>query len=600
MVMVSAINWLEEQYKIGELSLVEVEFARYLFRIEESAPPEVLIAGAACAHSQVNGHVCLHVPRLFDHPVFSVYFKKHRSVEELTKILTASKLVGNGSALSPLVLEGERLYLHKFWKYEEELVTWIGIKSKKTHALSETEKVYLKNVCVQDGTIPDWQKTAVILSLAKDFLIISGGPGTGKTHTAMSILFALANTASGALKVGLAAPTGKAAQRLNDSISPAILEIKNLNREGLIHISNPVTVHKLLGAGARASSFKYNERNKLSYDVLIVDEASMLDITLWIRLIRAIPDETKLILLGDKNQLASVEAGAILGDICGHNSNVYSDKITTVVENISGYKLNESRKEEGIHDNIVILQKSYRFSENSGIQQLADAINEGDHPSVITLLESEEFPEIQFKEWNKENFEELVNDYIISHYQKYEDKAGENIFNAFNESRILCALRKGPYGIEHVNEMAQQAIKKTRHIPFNQKWYSGKPIIITKNDAILKLKNGDMGICQLSEEGIFEVIFESRPEMKISPFRLQYYEPAFTLTVHKSQGSEYGKVAVLLPNIPHQLVTRELLYTAITRAKESVTIFGNKNSLIKSLQSVVARNSGLKEKLSNA
>ncbi len=575
--MTDFLSQLEIWYKKEEISIQEMEFARFLYELDGRDHIPMLI-GTSCFLAHLNGHICIDLDYSINHKVYGI-FLEGIDKQVIYDSLASSKLVGDGSTLTPLVMDEDRIYLHKFWKFEKELADWLSAKSQKTKILSDEINKYAQSPFNSDKTESEWQKVAVLISLIKNLTIISGGPGTGKTFTIQKIVDALIASNPTGYSIALAAPTGKAAQRLSES-----LDIKE-NQS----VEAPVTIHKLLGAIGESGEFRYNEKNPLPFNAIIVDEASMLDITLWIRLIRSIPEDSKLIVLGDKNQLASVEAGSILGDVCFYADNHFSDEISSQVQGLSSSGASSSP----FNDSIVLLEKNYRFDEESGIQLLAEAINKGAEEEVLILLSSDEYPELMMSEPTNEVIEGLIHNYVSKPFSS--PQSGKEKFAAFNEYQILCALRKGPYGVNMLNLKAEKEIKRTHSVPGSKLWFNGRAIMLTRNNSVLKLKNGETGICIETREGPV-IEFEGR-EKPVQVSRLQHYEPAYATTVHKSQGSEYDHVAIVLSNTSNRVLSRQLLYTSVTRARKSVLVIGNTQVISSTVQRGVMRRSGLRKKI---
>ncbi len=558
-----------------EQNITENEFGKYLYQMERRNPELVSWVGRLCLRDWLNGHICISFDELLKDPVVAEKATGDSAI--LQELLLNSDIVGIPGDLSPLIVEDQNLYLHRYWSYEQELAEWLSRKSEKTRSeLSE----YIKHVNTkfeEQGTV-NWQKVAVKLSLIKDLVIISGGPGTGKTYTVSKIIEVLAETSSEDLSIALAAPTGKAAQRLNDSLA---------DQNNTIEIPEAVTLHKLLGARGDSGTFRFNSGNKLPHDILIVDEASMLDITMWIFMIRALKDDAKLVLLGDKNQLASVEAGSILGDICFESENSFSNAIQkSLNEDIS-----VSSGKPAINDCIVHLTKSYRFDENSGIQKLADAINSGDEEKVLELLKSDDHPEIRYLEGNAEDMNTLIEEFVVNPFLSHDSDVHSH------SHQILCALRKGPFGVEHINDLAEKQLKRKLGIPSSQVWFSRRPIIVSRNNSVLKIRNGETGIALEEKETGFQIFLDNAQTPPISVSRLQNFEPAYAITVHKSQGSEYENVAVLLSNVQNRVLTKELLYTSVTRARQNILVISSDNIIKTTVRENIKRNSGLRSKI---
>lgn len=579
--MINLFQILSELKKRKEISLQELEFARFLNRVESSDPKEILFMGMACIRHQMDGHLCISITEFLNHPVYAKLIDKSLSDVQILDLIVKSGLIGTPGDSKPLILDDGKVYLQKIWKYEKELIDWLLKKADENDILAK-ENVQFVNQIFGGSADVDWQRIAVKVALLKNLVIISGGPGTGKTFTIKRIIEALKYSNSDKkIKIALAAPTGKAAQRLNDSL---------VSDDEELEVGAAVTIHKLLGAEFGSSTYKYNKANQLVYDVVVVDEASMLDIHLWTALIRSLPDTAKLILLGDKDQLSSVEAGSILGDICSGATNSFSMKVASEI----GEPL-LSNKSFPLNDCFILLEKTYRVEEGSGIKILSDAVNSGDFEKVLEILKSDQFPYVTLKDSSKKDIDELISKYVLKPGQN--NRSIEDMRSELNTYKILCALRRGPFGIEEINRASEKALKGLMGIPVNQQWYSGRTIMINRSNNQFKLRNGETGLCIQANEGEFEILFDRKEEFKLSTTRLQDYELAYANTIHKSQGSEYDHVAILLPNEANPLLSRELLYTAITRAKKSIVIYAKEEIVVDAVKKVVSRNSGIKTKI---
>lgn len=580
--MKSFFKELEALQKKDEISLLELEFGRFIHSLDSTMPNNVILSGMFCVHNQMNGHICCSLSDILANPIYAQLLEPEISKQSLLEDIRSSNVVGQPGENKPLILDGENLYLQKLWKYEQELADFIIQKSKITHSLDKYSIKYVDELFKEDSSNQNLQKVAVLLSLAKDLVIISGGPGTGKTFTIKKIIEALHSKKKNA-SFALATPTGKAAQRLNESLRPEASEFP---------IHPATTIHKLLQARGNSGNFKYNEKNKLPFDVLIIDEASMLDINLWIRLLRAIPKTAKLILLGDKNQLASVEAGSILGDICSESTNDFSVELSDVLS----LKTFSTHKSKPINDCIIELTKSYRFDEEQGIGVLSRLINIGSSKEVVDLLNDDSYPETTTHQPTNEVVKKLIRDFVINPF--LENKRTGFSIESFKSHQILCALRKGPYGVEYINDLAETSLKKELGIKDSEEWYEGRPVLITRNNALLKIRNGEIGICKKNmQSGLFEIQLEQREESPISISRIQNYEPAFATTIHKSQGSEYDHVSIMLSNQPNALLSKQLLYTAVTRARKSVLVIASEVVITSTVQKNIVRRSGLRDKI---
>ena len=475
---------------------------------------------------------------------------------EYRHVLQNSPVIGRPGEYKPLIADEHcRLYLYRFWEYQEKLAKFV-----KTMQNAE---------CKMQNDESDEQTAAAMFALKKSFCVISGGPGTGKTTTVAKILALLAQSRK--LRIVLSAPTGKAAARLQESISR---EKKHFLPEIQDIIPKTAsTLHRLLGTIPGSPYFRYNARRLLPYDVIVVDEASMVDLALMSKLVQAISPKARLILLGDKDQLASVEAGAVLGDICASNINC-----------------------------VVQLEKSYRFGEHSGIGAASRAVNADDTgEQSLLLLKSNTYADAGWVELPAPNMlASCLKDRIIQGFQPYLKslQAPLAALALFEKFRILCALREGPYGVFSINQMVEKILGKERLISGDKRWYAGRPVMISGNDYTLGLFNGDVGIA-LYEKGGLRVFFPS-PDGGIRsfhPLRLPEHETAYSMTVHKSQGSEFEQVLLLLPDKDAVILTKELIYTAITRAKESVEIWGKEEIFRAAVSRRIRRSSGLKDRI---
>lgn len=597
----NVLNYLEALRSQEIIGLFEVEFVRFLLEVQPDEKKEVLLAAAACIQAQQNGHVCLDIQAwdhayLFEDPKSEIKITGDLKQSWLAALLE-SRLVSAGDELKPLVLEDKRLYLHRLWKYEEELSGWLKNKSEKFYPEPNEVKPILQNILKPSPDLfeTNWQHVAVCLSFLKDLLVISGGPGTGKTFTVLNIVAVHAMVHSNKeLRIALAAPTGKAARRLAESIESGKGSLPESISSVITIPDTALTVHKLLGSDFSGNRFKYNEENKLPYDIVVIDEASMLDITMWVRLIRAIGENTKLVVLGDKDQLASVEAGSILGDLCqGENS--FSEKIAATISEMSGIPVPVAKSKPSINDSVVFLTKSYRFGADSGIGQFALAVNNADAEKAIRLLKDSKYPNLNWVDSSSEPLQEIIQKFAIDHYQYYSGEEENKRLISSNRKKILCALRRGRSGVEQINREAERLIRRKKGILDSTEWYDGRIVMATRNDSILKIRNGEIGICKFKEEPTIK--FEGEYAKEISATRLKEYEPAYAITIHKSQGSEFDEVAIILPSEVNSILSKEILYTAVTRARQNTLIIANEEIIRKTIQRSVSRNSGVRQKV---
>jgi len=367
------------------------------------------------------------------------------------------------------------------------------------------------------------------------------------------------------------------------------------------------TIHRLLGSIPESPYFRHNAQNRLPVDVVVVDEASMVDLALMSKLIQALPPQARMILLGDKDQLASVEAGAVLGDICDTgNVHSFSRRFCESVKKVTGYEIRtqlNGEAELGIQGCIVQLQKSFRFGSDSGIGAVSRAVNAGDDDLAVTLLREGKYGDIKWRDLPQSTGLPLaMKDMVVREFADYL-QAGDvwEVFQLFDRFRILCALRKGPYGVINLNALVEQILTEEGLIDPGKSWYPGRPILITSNDYNLRLFNGDVGIvlpdCAANNDLRVFVPGADGTVRKFHPLRLPEHETVYAMTVHKSQGSEFDRVLLLLPDKDFPLLTRELAYTGLTRAKESVEIWGNEDVFRAAVCRRIERMSGLRDAL---
>lgn len=606
----------EQLFKDGYFSALDFYFAVTLCRLADEADPLVLLAAAVVSRETARGQICVDLSTMADLPVIS---QTGEAVGGLRwpgktlwmKALQQSPLVAESAATAPLVRDCVgRLYMARYWDYQQRLVTQLLQRAQK-RVETVTEEILAQGL---DHFFPqaspplaiDLQRHAARKSVHRYLTVISGGPGTGKTTTVVRILALIIEQALAAgeapPRIRLAAPTGKAAARLNEAIAAAknderIGGIPNAESVMALIPESAMTLHRLLGMGGQGSNrFRHDERRQLPVDVLVVDESSMVDLSLMTRLVEALPQSARLILLGDKDQLSSVEAGAILGDICQG----ISSKTPAIFESQTG---KDSVSGADIGQCIVHLIHSYRFDDKSGIGPLSRAINEGDAERVISYLLNPALPSVSLIEGD--TLEELTAPLCLLVQRHYIpcmiEKDPLLRLNRFQQFRILCAHRKGPLGADAVNSVVAGMLKEKTGIETGGEWFDGRPIMVTRNDYQMGLYNGDIGVIGPSPEdpAVFAAFFPATepPLRTVSPHRLPFHETVFAMSVHKSQGAEFDHVLLILPPRRSPIVTRELLYTAVTRARKSVTLFGSQVVIREALRSPVQRASGIGEQL---
>ncbi|MFJ2999447.1 exodeoxyribonuclease V subunit alpha [Raoultella planticola] len=586
---------------------LDVQFA---LMVAQEAHPAVKLAAAVLSRDAGEGHVCLPISRLRTDEFLSGKTNELREQllaqagvpDDWSALLLASEAVSDGERPTPIVLCGDRLYLNRMWRNELTVARFFN----EANQVVDVDEALLAQTL--DALFPasdeiDWQKVAAAVALTRRISVISGGPGTGKTTTVARLLAALIQTTrQPRCRIRLAAPTGKAAARLTESLGEALRRLPLTDEQKALLPTEASTLHRLLGAQPGSQRMRYHAGNPLHLDVLVVDEASMIDLPMMARLIDALPEHGRVIFLGDRDQLASVEAGAVLGDICAWVNAGYTAGRAAQLERLTGHPVpaGESDVAGALRDSLCLLQKSYRFGSHSGIGSLARAVNNGDRHGVRATLR-QAFEDIVLHPLSTTEEYEVMLEQSQAGYGRYlqllrERAEPEALIAAFGEFQLLCALRDGPYGVSGVNEQLEQMLNRRRAItlPRHSRWYEGRPVMISRNDSALGLFNGDIGIALERGEGLR--VWFPMPDgsiKSVQPSRLPEHDTAWAMTVHKSQGSEFDHAALILPAKIVPLVTRELVYTAITRAKQRLSIYADEQVLTQSIVARTERRSGL-------
>ncbi len=572
---------LLRQHGLSELAC---QFAAYIDRKEQGMRPVVSITAALLSEAIAEGHVCLNLQQL---PTFCQPLKPvlPESVDDWMEILSLAKTVGQPGDYTPLILtEQGLLYLYRYYRDEQDVASLIQQRLQPVDDLDleQLNEDLGRWTSVIEG--PDWQKVAVAVALSRQFAVISGGPGTGKTTIVLSMLNSLQQQ-SPELHIGLAAPTGKAAARLQQSISTQ-------------HAYEVKTLHRLLGITEHNDQGRYHAERPLPLDVLIIDEASMIDISLMAKLMRALSPSARLILLGDSQQLASVESGAVLANLSDEQQGQFSAEFSEQFPELD-IPVKENSTPSTLLNSFVRLQHSYRFDKDSAIGQLAKQVNEGDVLAALALL-NPSANDIWYDTDEKQQQSRFLEGYQAFIDAVESRQPPQQVVTAFDSFRILVALKQGPQSVLSVNRLLMRLLAQRgwrTSLPF----YAGRPIMITQNDYRQRLFNGDTGIILYDDNGQLRACFCFDEEVRWVPInRLPAHETAFAMTVHKSQGSEFDSVSILLPDEISPILNRELLYTAITRAKQQVFILSKEGTLRHTIQTRHQRESGLNKQLKQA
>ena len=669
--------WSEQ----GLLRKLDSALSVFIQQLDPLAPPAVLVSTAMLAFVEGRGHTCLPLRILVNSPnellgwpeerlgeLQALYARLPPTLEDWLAALQASPVVqsrlggqqaeqilaikqqataGKETVVHstennrPFVLGGSLLepllYLRRYWNHEQQVVQEV---CARTNTMATVNEARAHDVLTQlFGSFPigddgkpafDWQRFACALALRARLTVITGGPGTGKTYTAarlLALLFSMSSTPD-RLRISLAAPTGKAAARLRQSIDQALVGLTaelgdGLDLQGLIKRIGPArTLHSLLGATPDSRQFRFNAANPLDIDVVIVDEASMVHLEMMSSLLQALPAGASLVLLGDKDQLDSVEAGAVLGDLSGNAAlGNYSSETLRYGQAVAGQALPAKFcptpvQFSSLAQQTIMLRKSRRFGGEIG--QLALAVNQGDPTQVTALLRSglahavysygHATPQtvldlaVSGRSGAQSGYATYLNLIRQGRSRKSLDDVQhqlwvQSVLLAFDQFRILCAVNKGEWGTEVLNRTVLKALDQSGLITAKKEWFAGRPIMVTRNDRELEVFNGDVGVVlpgRLDPAAFRAYFLDGEKVRSVSVTRLAHVETAFAMTVHKSQGSEYKHVALVLPPGKNEYLSRELVYTGITRARKFLTIVeGQQGVFLKAVTQPSTRVSGL-------
>jgi exodeoxyribonuclease V alpha subunit len=558
-----------------EFADLDRHFAEFIGRFGGDNKLMALLA-ATLSRSTREGNICLPLemaPKYSAEAVDEEEEQKWPTVSEWRSILANSKAIGGPNEQTPLVIDDSyRLYLRRYWSYQQRLADALREKASKDDPARPT----------RGGT----QEAAVEAAVGNELTIICGGPGTGKTTTVLHILARLLQQPGNErLRVALAAPTGKAAARLEETLR---MGLEKLECPEEVKARMPVsasTIHRLLGVRGNSVYFRHDGRNPLPIDLLVIDEASMVALPLMAKLFDALPERCRVVLLGDRDQLASVEPGAVLADIVDAASGAGSP----------------------LHHTVVTLEKNYRFSEKSGIHHLCNAVRQGDADKTVHILRDQHYPDLVSSELHEHPLVTAkFSEAILAGFSDFaRAKDPTAALAALKSFRVLAALRRGPFGVEGLNQAIEVILEGAGLIQRNaSSSYAGKPILITQNDYQLQLYNGDVGIllpdpeAKENPEALWAwFIGKENARRRFAPARLPEYEAAYAMTVHKSQGSEFDRVLLILPDRDAPVLSRELIYTGLTRARSQVEVWWNEAVLTKAVARRAERHSGLRELL---
>ncbi len=528
--------------------------------------------------------------------------------------LPGEPLVCNGTAgYQPFVIHNNKLYLQRYFHYETMLLRRIlefveaGKEDyDKRVALLKDHQPFIRKLFddrQNSAAITNWPVAAAISGVLNNFTIITGGPGTGKTTTVAKIL-AILFTIYPTLKVALAAPTGKAAARMADSLKQAKLPTETIQQQFQALV--PSTIHRLLKPITGTPHFKHNSSNPLDVDVLIVDESSMIDVALFAKLLDATGPATRVILLGDKDQLASVEAGSFFGDLCQAQPTVNeftkerSQLVNSFIDDpASQVPISEpaSYTAHPLFQHVIELRQSHRFNDEQGIGRFSKAVIKNDVPVIESFFDLNADEQVTIDlDYDTRIFNQFINGYEAF----INEKDIRVALKKLNNLRVLCAMREGEFGLHALNRRIEERLQQAGLLRRPGEFYENRPIMITSNNYELGLFNGDIGLVRKNEKGVNMAWFEdAEGNLKtVLPGYIAQAETVFAMTIHKSQGSEFNRVLLVLPEKTGiNLLTRELLYTGITRAKETLVVQAGKSAILHAASQQVKRSSGIIDRL---
>ncbi len=558
---VGASGLLQTFNAAGVLDVADVRVAERICFLVKETDDRVALAVALLVRGLRGGSVCIELASV----------ASAVGVEEVPwpepagwlAAVRASPLLRDPPVLH--LYDDRLLYLDRYWREEKQVCDdLLALRvSKPTGDVPAFERLFPAGF--------EEQREAAEIALAQAVTVLTGGPGTGKTTTVARLLALLAEQAGASrLRIALAAPTGKAAARLQEAVQHEVAKLDAADRSRLGELQ-AMTLHRLLGSRPDSSSrFRHNRGNRLPHDVIVVDETSMVSLTMMARLLEAVRPDARLVLVGDADQLASVEAGAVLADL------------------VDGLSARADVR-------VAALRTSHRFGEAIGF--LADAIRVGDADRALQLLRSGD----EHIEFIEDDASDAMRPILLPHALRLREAA---LFGAddvalatLDEHRLLCAHREGPYGVRRWNRQVEKWLSEETGQPPWSEWYPGRPLLVTANDYGLRVYNGDTGVAVAGPEGLRAVIAGATGPLDFATSRLGDVETMHAMTIHKSQGSQADEVTVLMPTEDSRLLTRELFYTAVTRAKAKVRVVGSEAAVRAAIGRRAVRATGLRERL---
>ena len=579
--MISLLHGLARN---GDISWLSFYFAAFIADQSQTDIDDLpSLSAAIVSEANLAGNTCIRLDSFYRRPLFNSSRIDAAEIPvgidgvDWAEKLHSNICIGDPQEHSPLILDGGRLYLNRYWFYEDFIARKIGAllqrgnNAERSQVSQQVDSLYASTKSVDDDQI-----NAVKSAASGRFSVISGGPGSGKTSTVVRILAVLLMR-DPQCRIALAAPTGKAAARMMASINQCIDQddIDTGIRQSIPRQAQ--TIHRLLRY--RHRGFDYHEQHPLPVDCVVIDEASMIDLKLMYQLLTALPDHARLILLGDRDQLASVAAGNVLGDITGHGLGI--DSGTTAIS-----------------ASIALLRHNYRFNQDSAIGEVAALVNQGERDAAMTLLGHND-KGLRWYEEGGDQIHAAALDWLYDAYQPiFSSDTPADALKVYEKTRVLCANNEGPLGVVTLNRMVSTTLLARNNLPAAER-FSGLPIMITRNHHALGLFNGDTGILWQYEDGLRACFRDSKGGFRdLAINRLPDFTPAWAGTVHKSQGSEFDSVLLILPSDPaSEVLSRELMYTAVTRARRQFILHAPRDVVSSTIENLTERHSGLAQRL---
>ena len=599
---------------------IDIALARLLARLAPNDPPAVPLAALLVSRAAGEGHVCIDLHQWAGHELKasneSPPLGRCPDLEPWIDQLRSSAMVGAADNHCPLVCDRHgRVYLQRLYRHEQQLAQRLrqrAASAGQTMSPDRMEQIrsllnrYFGHSPV--GRVAGLAKNRCRGHAPKTALYHFRSARYRQDNDRCKIFGRLDRIDDGSAPAHPPLCPNRQSRCPVGGIAIRCQPVDGLPAIGRCSTGEleTSTIHRLLKTQPGGRGFVFNAKNPLPTDVVVVDEASMVDLVLMDRLVQAVPEEARLVILGDKDQLASVEAGAVFGDLCrGAREKSYSTVMRDSIFALTRVTLPSAEQHEPaalpLADCTVVLQKNYRFDQKEGIGALTRAVNLGDSGRIKQLLQKDPKATVRWEQWrSRSEFHKLLAAHVLKGYETYlTSREPEEALSHFNRFMILCALVKGPFGVEQLNQTATDLLQKAGLIKRTRPWFKGRPVMITRNNYRIGLFNGDIGLTWPDSDGRLSVWFqrESGELRAISPQRLPEHQTAFAMTVHKSQGSEFDSALLILPDQDTPVLSRELVYTGCSRARQQLILMAQEDTIDQALSRTIQRTSGLSDAL---